>query len=277
MPEPITATVAAYVAIAYVGYRTYKTLTDQPEPPSIPPAPPPASYNSYEYDDEGNVRKGGTQVWDAKTNSYVYTPRDLTVSEKQEIQTKKAIKTKLLDNLNKTPAEWETAADEYAKTFASQMQKTYDEGLDKYTKSQEERLNAQGLFGSKAYADTEADIAKQKSDATVDISEKSALAREGLLENRKNMTLAELNAIETGQKSDSVLALQKQNVASATSAQGTAAMMGAYNANTSNLWNNWQAQYQTNRDKTKMITDTSLGLAFLYGYGTKTPGNPKGP
>jgi len=272
MPAATTFLAAAAVTLAAVS--VYSAF-NQPKPPDIPAAPAPSSYNSYEYDDEGNVVSGGSQVWDAATNSYIYKPRELTATEKQEITTKKEIKTKLLDNLNKTPAEWETAADEYAKTFASVMQKTYDESLDPYTKSQEERLSAQGLFGSKAYADIEADIAKQKSKATTDIAEKSALARESLLENRQNMTLAELNAIEAGQSSDYTKALQKQNIASAAAAQGTAATMGAYTANTSNLLSDWQMKYAMNRDLMATSRDTSLGLAFLYGYGTKNPATKK--
>lgn len=257
-----TATaVAAVAAVVGAGAAVYSAVS-APKPPDIPPPPPPASY--YSYDEYGEA--AGEQVWDASRNAYVYKPKPLTEEQKQELAVRQEIRNKNLGDLNKTPEEWEKAADEYAKTFSDAMHTDVDKRYDDRKKNIDEEMEARGLFGSRAYIDKQTELDKEKADIDTDIAQKATLAKEDLTQRRRDVTLRTIAEMDAGKKTDAIIASQNAEAARMGAQLGTASLMGAYNIDTNNTLRRWEAEMERNKNMTNKLSDTASGLAFLYGY-----------
>lgn len=237
-----------------------------PSPPSIPPPPPPASY--YSYDESGNP--AGEQVWDAEKNAYVYKPAPLTEEQKAEKAKRDELRSKMLTNLDQAPEDRVQAYDEYAKAFSDTMHKDVDQRYKDVVRSTDESMNARGMTGSRAYADTVSNLARDKQATDVDIAQRATLAKEDLAAQDRNYWLTVLNSLDSGARADTALAIEKSGLASNAAAQGTSGIMAAYGADSLNQMRKWEGQMQQNANLTNNLMDTSSGLAFLYGYDKRT-------
>lgn len=237
--------------------------------PDIPAAPPPAGYINY--DEDGNP--AGSQVWDAATNSYIYKPAPLTEEQKVDKAKRAEMRAALLDNLSKTPEDRVKAYENYAQSFSDAMHTDVDKQFTRLKTSQEEALNARGMTGSKAYADTIASLNQDKIGMDTEIAQKAVLAKEELANTDRTFWLNELNSLDNKESTDSVQAMQKQNIATQGSIAGTSALMAKAAVDNSNTLQSWQIKTGQMGDLSKNISGSATGLAFLYGYkGTgKTP------
>lgn len=262
----LTATVvSAVAAVGALGVATYSAFT-QPKAPDIPAPPPPSGY--IEYDEDGNI--AGSQVYE--NGNWVYRPAPVSEEKKAERKAIAEIRQKTLDNLNNTPAEWETAKKEYVAAFKSQAQETVDEQYKKTSEATDEQMNARGMYGSRAYVDALKENTKEKLEADTDVAEKATLAGEQLLTQRKADELATLNAMNSTDQLNVAQAYQKQAQANNTVNQANATQAGLYAANNSNILNKWQTQATLHNAQTQTLSNTATGLAFLYGYGSKGGG-----
>ena len=254
---------AGIMAAGSVGTSIY-TMSNQPKMSSTPP-PNPSGYISY--DDEGNV--AGEQYFDENRNRWVYKKAALTPEQEQAKTTLAQIRQKALDALNKTPEEWNIAKNEYVAAYKSSAQRTVDEQYEKSGAALDESLEAKGMTGSKAYADMKSQMSKDKLTADTSIAENAEMAGEQLMSNKKQETLNVLNAVDASKNADYAKALQDEALANNASGSLTAARYGAYNAEQNNALQKWGIETAMNQNLTKTMSDTSRGLAFLYGYGSK--------
>lgn len=174
---------------------------------------------------------------------------------------------KMLGNLNQTPEDRIKAYQEYADTFSDVMHRDVDKRYDKVVRSEEERMNARGMTGSRAYVDTLGARREEKLQADVDIANSATLAKETLGQMDRSYWLNTLNSLDSGARADATLSMNKAQVANQGAIQGTAAIMGQYGANSLNAMNKWEAQLSQHQAGVNSITNTATGLAFLYGFG----------
>lgn len=224
----------------------------------------PASY--YTYDADGNLT--GSQVWDTSRNAYVYTT-NLTDEQKAEKKRIAALKDQFLGYLNETPSDRLKAYDEYTEAYSTAMHKDADKQYDKLKTATEESLAGKGMFGSKAYADMMSELGEQKIGMDKDIANASVLARENLATQDKNYWLSALNTLDNAENADNALALQKAQNAANIATQSTASLNAGDALLNSSRYANWQTKANTINSIANNLSDTSTGLAFLYGYKNK--------
>ena len=235
---------------------------------SAPGAPKPQTNTNYGYDDEGNVVVEGT----TKTNKHgsVYTPREKTAKEKDEIHARNNFIAQMRKNLNQAPEDRVKAYAAYEKEVSEAMHEDVDKRFAKYEQSQDEALNARGMTGSRADVDTQAELADAKLAADVGIANRAKLASEELANADRAFYLDALNQAEGGQRQDSLLAMDKAN------AQRQQALSGNAQAYASSAVEGAAQTLKANSINSglKTLSDTASGLAFLYGYkggGTTSP------
>jgi len=234
-----------------------------PKPPEIPPPPPPAGYISY--DEDGNP--AGEQVWNAEKNAYEYKPAPLTEAQKAEKARRDELRTKMLSNIDQAPADRIAAYEEYAKNFSTAAHKDTDQRYADIVRSTDESMNARGMTGSRAYADTTARLAGEKMAEDTDIATRAQLAKEDLANTDRNYYMNVLNNLDAGRNSDTLNALNKANTAYQGAQGGTASLMGGWAQDSSNRLNKWNTAMAANQAFTQNKTNKASGLAFLYGYG----------
>jgi hypothetical protein len=255
------AIAVAASAVITAGVSIY-TAANQPK---MPAAPPPASY--YSYDDEGNP--SGEQVWDASRNAYVYKPAPLTEKQKAENAQRETLRAELLDNLSNTPEDRIKAYEAYAIAFSDQMHTDVDKRYEKIKTSTEEALFAKGMGGSKAYADTIAELNSDKMAVDTDIAQKSILAKEELANVDRNYWLNTLNTLDQSENADAAMVLNQQQAGLQTTLGASSAQAAQYQLDSSNNLKAWEQKVAAYGDLSKNLTNTSAGLAFLYGYKGK--------
>ena len=188
-------------------------------------------------------------------------------ARKEDKRLRTEIRTKMLGNLNQTPEDRVAAYEQYAKTFSESMQKGVTEQYEKAKQSQEERMTATGMYGSRAYADTIGEMEKEKLKADVDIAQKGELAKNELGNVDRNYWLNVLNSLDAGARADSVVGMQKAQAANQAAIGGSATLMGRYAAESQNQWNKWNADTARNMGYANTASNAAGGLMYLYGYG----------
>lgn len=275
-------------AVVTAGVAVY-SATQKPSTPSVGSAPTPS--NAKIYNDNGTVT---TQTYDSATNTYTTRTVDLPESEmteeekaeyaaaKAEKKAKAALRTELVAKLAKgveTPTSERLAMyDKYATTLSNQMHRDVDYRFSQVQNKNRATLEATGMTGSKAYADILADEARTKALSDTDIAEKAALAKETLAANDKTYALNAYNTdinllsnLDSGASSEAVRAAAQNRAAQDVVSATNAAQTGNYLANNNSIMANYQNQVAANAANTKLMTDTSKGLAYLYGYSTRSP------
>lgn len=195
------------------------------------------------------------------------------IEREREKQLRTEIRTKMLENLNRTPEDRVAAYEQYAKTFSESMQKGVNEQYNLAKQSQEEKMSATGMMGSRAYADTMGQMEKEKLKADVNIAQQGQLAKNELANVDRNYWLNVLNSIDSGARADAVVGMQKSQAANQAALGGTAAQMGQYMANSQNQWNKWNADMARQQGMINTINNGASGLMYLYGYGGRGGGS----
>lgn len=281
--------VLAAAAVVTAGVAVY-SATQKPSSPSIPEPPAPA--NATQYNDDGTVT---TQVYDKTSNTYTTktTARDastLTEEEKANIaqqKVEKEARTKLrgellakLETDTTTPtAERLKMYDDYATALSDQMHVDADYRFGQIQNKNRANLEATGMTGSKAYADILADEARTKALSDTDIAQKATVAKENLAAqdkqfalNDRNVDISLLANLDNGQNADVARQISQNRAVQDTISNTNASLTGNYLANSNNIMSDYQARLASNAANTKTMTDTSKGLAFLYGYqSNKSP------
>ena len=230
--------------------------------PDIPSAPPPASY--YNYDADGNPT--GSQVWDPAKNAYVYKSAPLTDAQKADKTQRDALRSTLISNMSKTPEDRLKAYDDYAASFSDSMHRDVDRRFANLTSSTDESMAARGLLGSKAYVDATNENNKDKLAQDTDIAAKAQLAKQDLANTDRTYDLNTLNALDQNANTTALTALQAQQNAQQGANLGTSATLAQATLDSSNTLKQWDAKMTQYNDLSKNLTNTSTGLAFLYGY-----------
>lgn len=217
------------------------------------------------------------QEWDAASNSYrTYTrwvDEDKKAAYEKEEAAKTALRARLMEELEKNPAEWTEYANEYRDTYARAAHDVYDPYWSEQKQGLKESLAARGMTGSKADVDLTAKLTEQEAEQNRKIADDAVLQSEGLLQNYRNHNLNLLSALDAGAKSDELIATQRANNASQ-----IASVANSYNTGLNTYrYQTALADYSANQAKTDTLNNTASGLAFLYGYGKKNDwfGNSK--
>jgi hypothetical protein len=166
--------------------------------------------------------------------------------------------------------------DDYAKAMSDQMHVDTDYRFGQIQNKNRENLEATGMTGSKAYADIIADEARTKALSDTDIAQKAVLAKEQLAAqdkqfalNDRNVDITLLNNLDQGMNADIATELSRNRAVADVISTTNAAQTGSYLANTNSVMQDYQTRVAANAANTKLMTDTSKGLAYLYGYQTK--------
>jgi len=265
MPEPLTAIAAAAVTTSMVAVGSTVAAASK-SPPSAPPSPPPANYISYLED--GRVTM---QVWDASKNAYV-TKTDWEDPEKKaafekEQEYREKLKEQTLQYLSLPPEDRLKAYEEYAQTYAKEMRKPLEEQYNRMWNKEIEELEARGMTGSRAYADVMNYLTNERLKMETDIADKAVMAKEQLAQEDRNYWLNVLQAIDYKQNADYLAEMQRAKIASDVTSSLNAKSQAQYDALLNANYHNWALRQQQAQNLGKTMTDTAMGLAFLYGMG----------
>lgn len=245
------AVVIAVAAVVSAGYAIYSGERSAAEAKKAMNKKPPAPANYYEYDTNGNIVS--QQVWDAEKNAYISTP-----GNSPENQERQKLREQLLSNLAKTPEDRIRAYNDYATAYSDTLHRETDIQHSKDLRSINENMNARGMIGSRAYADIQAELERERLNNNVDIANRATMAKNDLANQDRAYWSGLLNQLDSGGKVTTAQAMSGAHM-------GTSATLPAYQiyqSNAANLANMGQRNSQN-------YMNTSVGLAYLYGYGNK--------
>lgn len=263
----IFAGMAAAGAVTSTGMGIYGMVKGSSAPKMGAP-PMPASM--YIYDEDGNL--SGSQTWNSRTNAYEYQPH-LSETQKAEKAKRDALRAQMLTNLGATPADRLEAYRSYADVISKSMHEDVDYQYGKTKQAREEEMASRGMFGSRAYVDTLAELERQKSKADVEIAQQAELGKERLAASDKASWLQTLQALDAEKTASSGLALQQMQGAAQGAERATAGLMAGYSARNLPAMQEWQTDIALNQMRSQNLMNTATGLAFLYGFmGPKNTG-----
>jgi len=261
--NPVVGTILTGVgAVATAGMGIFNSMRGGPSAPDFGPPPAPANY--YTYDEEGNL--AGSQEWDEGRHAYIYRPAPLTPEQKAEKERRQSLKTQMLANLDKTPADRVQAYTDYAKAISEGLHKDVDYQFEKLNTAKNEELAARGLFGSRAYVDTQKELAKQKTEADIEIANRAELGKENLANQDRNFWLQTLGALDQNTNSQALIAAQNVRNIQTGGQLATQDLLAGYNDYNAPRFQQWQTQIAQSNQNTQNLMNTATGLAFLYGF-----------
>jgi len=229
--------------------------------------PPPPGYTST--DDEGNP--SGSMVWNAGANRYEYTAGKISAEDKVYYGKINELRMGALGNLGKTPEDRVKAYDQYRQKISDLLHADTDVRYKEDVRASEEAMNARGMFGSRAYADSMGLLSREKRSQDLNIANTAYIGAEDLAQRDINNWTGQVGLYEGINQNRRNYGLAKEGMAQA----GVGRSQAGGNAN----WNQ-QMQgaelYRYDQEKwNKGLTDTAGGLAYLYGLkkpGTTSPG-----
>lgn len=195
-------------------------------------------------------------------------------AQREEDKTKLAgIRTQVLDNLNATPEDRKAAYEEYAKNFADAAHRDVDPRFAKIERSTDEQANATGMFGSRAYVDTKAELAKDKAAQDTDIATQAGMAKESLANNDRTYWMNMLNQIDSGQRADTLAQAQISKNTADIANQNYAGTLGYYQMQNANRAAECETKQRLSASYANAGTGLAGGLLYLYGNksGAKAP------
>lgn len=175
------------------------------------------------------------------------------------------LRTKMLDNLNTTPEDRVKAYAEYQNALSNSAHSEVDPRFAKIERSTDEQANATGMFGSRAYVDTKAELAKDKLKVDTDIATGAAMGKEQLAANDRAYWAGMLNQIDNGARADNLAASQISKNASDVATQQYAGVLGQAAVSNSNIFTKWQADQARSASYANAGTGLAGGLLYLYG------------
>jgi hypothetical protein len=238
----------------------------------------PITTSSSGYDAWGNPVNVASSSYDPKTKSFSSSEGALSPQEIAQRQKEGALRDQLLTSLSRasSEAEKDKVYQDYFDAYSQSLHRDVDYQQEQAYKKINEDMAARGMTGSRAYVDTLDSLAREKSLADTDIANKSQLGKMQLYSDDYNRWLATLGR-EYGQQNTYVQqTLAKLGLASNNQGMANQMTLGTYNAqnaanqNYASLLNNQYAvNSASNASTSKSLTDTAVGLGYLYGYGKK--------
>lgn len=262
MGTMVLAGAAVFSAVAGTGMSLYNSFGKSGPDFGAPPAPA----NYYTYDEDGNL--AGSQEWDASRNGYVYRPAPLTPAQKAEKEKRQGLKTQMLSNLDAAPADRVQAYTDYAKAISEGLHKDVDYQFGKLTTAKNEEMTARGLYGSRAYVDTQAELAKQKNESDIEIANRAELGKENLANQDRTFWLNTLSSLDNQANASAMVASNNMRNVQGGSQIATQDLLAGYKNYVEPRFAQWQTEIAQSNANTKNLMDTATGLAFLYGYKT---------
>lgn len=257
--------ITGVAAVASAGMGIFNSFRGS-KAPDMGPSPPPANY--YTYDEDGNL--AGSQEWDASRNGYVYRPAPLTPEQKAEKEKRQGLKTQMLSNLDKTPMDRVQAYTDYAQAISENLHRDVDYQFNKLNTAKNEEMSARGLYGSRAYVDTQAELARQKTLADTDIASKAELGKENLASNDRNFWLSTLGELDNNANASAAVAANNMRNVQGGAQMANQDLQAGYNDYSAPRFRAWEDQMALSKANTENMANTATGLAFLYGYMDRT-------
>ena len=211
-----TTAIIAGAAVTSAGLGIYNAL-NTPSSPDTGTAPPPANYiaynsdgtiastqtwdasknayvytpnpqptpSNYGYSGSTDPNDSGYQSWLQTSQGQKYnsdnntwnTSQQAAAQNKQQVT---ALENQMLSNLSQTPADRTQAYADYAKAYSNAMHTNVDYQYNKATQAAADTMNARGMMGSKAYADTMGDLNWNKQQSDTQIADQATVASENL-------------------------------------------------------------------------------------------------
>jgi hypothetical protein len=258
------AIVAGVAALAVgIGSMAYGMAT-APGSPELqkPPAPP----NSVQYDDDGGVIS--SQTYDAATNTWITKGRELTEEQKVEKAKVAELRTQMLDNLNTTPEDRVKAYEEYAASYSDAAHKDVDPRFADLGRTNDEQANARGMFGSRAYVDTQNELAKDKLTQDANIADQAVMAKEQLANNDRTYWSNMLNQIDSGARADAITQSQISKNMTDSANQSYSGVLAANNMANNSIMDKWKADQAKSASYVSSGSSMAGGLMYLYGGQT---------
>jgi hypothetical protein len=228
--------------------------------------------------EEWTNNKQNFDTYQLQQAAYPKQLEEWTAAKAQRDADKKVVadlRTTALGNLNELTPERQAQIEQFGTTFADSMHRDLDPRFDKTVRNEEERANATGMFGSRAYVDTKAELNKIKTGQDTDIANQSTMAKETLTSQDRQYWASLLNQIDSGQRADVLTTLQGNKTGADINAQNYAGTLGYYSAANNNKLAEWEAQRQRSAAYTQAGTGMGSGLLYLYG-GMKSPSSNTG-
>lgn len=219
----------------------------------------------------GNMfRDAPTMQEQAKTDLADYqTKYDAWTADKAARDADKAklagLRTEALGNLNELSPERQAQIENFGTAYADSMHRDLDPRYAKTVHNEEEQANARGMFGSRAYVDTKAELGQIKANQDTDIANQASMAKETLTSNDRQYWANLLNQIDSGQRADSITASQINKSNSDIASQNYAGTLGYYSAKNNSILADWEAQRQRAASYTQAGTGLANGMLYLYG------------
>lgn len=232
--------------------------------PDIPAAP--QQKDTLIYDDEGKlsysiVNEGGKMV---------YRPGEKSLSAKAEAAELAQLRKSALGRISATPQEYRDMAQEAADAYASSVQSGVDRQYAKDVARSTEAANIRGLVGSRAWADTNAEMARAKLETDTRTQQQATSMRDQLLQNYQNRDIGLFNLYKSTSDAEWAKMMSQAQFAGGQNLGNYQADISKYGIESQNAMNQWQAE-QANDPWNKYIMPTATTAAYAYGLGAFGP------
>jgi hypothetical protein len=231
--------------------------------------PPPPGYVSFDADG----KPSGSMVWNASKNQYEYTAGQVSAEDKAYYGKINELRMGALGNLGKTPQDRLAAYDQYRQKISDLLHADTDVRYKEDVRASEETMNARGMFGSRAYADSMGLLSREKRAQDLNIANTAYLGAEDLAQRDINNWMGQTELAEGVNQNRRNFGLEKENLALA----GVGRSQGGVNANWNQGMQGAQLYRKDQNQWNNMMTDTAGGLAYLYGLGGKSPSSTASP
>ncbi|KAF0218788.1 MAG: hypothetical protein FD174_2571 [Geobacteraceae bacterium] len=175
------------------------------------------------------------------------------------------LRTTAMGNLNELSPERQAQIEQFGTAYADSMHRDIDPRFEKIKRNEDETANATGMFGSRAYVDTKAELDKLKATQDTDIANQSTMAKETLTNNDRTYWANLLGQIDAGQRSDLLANAQVQKSNADIASQNYAGTLGYYSAQNANKLADWEAKQRLSSSYASAGSNLAGGLLYLYG------------
>jgi len=213
---------------------------------------PPNPGNFYSYNADGTLQS--EMIWDG--NGYSYRAGALSPQEQNLRNNQYALVDQMIKNINLTPEQQLAQYADYTKAFSNALHLNVDRQFNKDVQANNENLAARGLFGSRAFVDTNSQINLNRQLSNADIANKAVLGGYDQVNKARSYWNSVLLGQEGQMNAQRQLDQNQQALAYNGTKLGLDATFGKYNADVG--LNNARKQNFQNK------IDTGVGIAALY-------------
>lgn len=240
-----------------------------PKVQAAPVQPPPPSYISYSYDEEGNAVVDQQQIYNAASNTYSFTPRQLTEQEKTERKEVSSMRAQALSNFKDiaslTPEQQDAKYADYINTYQDVAMREFEPMYEKTARAVDEQASARGMMGSRAYADTLSELNKSRLEQNKAIAQDATLLGRNLYREDVDRAANLYSGLKGMTRSDDAWALQKQSAQAGMYSAAEAAQQARHNAALSAWATQNEIASRNAAQKGSMLGSIGMGLGYLAG------------